>query len=234
MTPRLAAAVFDLDDTLYPEADFVRGGLAAAAVALGVPEGGAVFLDVLRTEGPFHLFDRGLERLGIERTPEAIRTLVRAFRAHEAPLRPFPGVRPMLARLRAAGVRTALVTDGWLDVQRRKVEALGLAAAVDTIVFTADVAGRPAPKPDPAAFLLVAERLGAAGAAIAMVGDRPDRDFPAPDALGWRTLRARHPGGYHRDAPDPRPDRPEACSIRTLERCLRAWIEGRDAGSGRR
>lgn len=223
MARPLAAVVFDLDDTLYPEVEFVRGGLAAAARALGVPEAGEVFLQILRAEGPFHLFDRGLERLGIPRTPGRIEILVRAFRAHEAPLRPFPGVRPMLARLRASGVRLAIVTDGYLDVQRHKVDGLGLAAAMDEVVFTADVGGRPMPKPDPGPFRLVEERLGVRGEAVAMVGDRPDRDFPAPDAMGWRTLRVRHPGSYHRDDPDPRPDRPEACSVRAMERRLAAW-----------
>ena len=228
MAHPLAAVVFDVDDTLYPEVEFVRGGLDAAARALGVPEAGAAFLEVLQREGPFRLFDQGLDRLGIERTPERIASMVKAFRAHEAPLRPFAGVRPMLARLRAAGVRLALVTDGYLDVQSHKVAALRLEPAVDLVVFTADVDGRRMPKPDVGAFRHVEERLGLRGDLIAMVGDRPDKDFPGPDVLGWRTLRARHPGCFHRDAPDPRSDRPEARSIRSMERQLMAWIDGRD------
>jgi putative hydrolase of the HAD superfamily len=228
MARPLAAAVFDVDDTLYPEIDFVRGGLHAAARALGVPEAAAVLLEILEREGPFHLFDRGLEHLGIPRTPERIALLVGAFRAHQAPLEPFAGVRPMLARLRAAGVRLALVTDGYLDVQRHKVAALGLEPAVDLVVFTADVDGRRMLKPDIGAFRHVQERLGLEGDLLAMVGDRPDKDFPGPDALGWRTLRARHPGCFHRDAPDPGPGRPEVLSIDAMERRLMAWAEGRE------
>ena len=228
MARPLAAVVFDVDDTLYPEMDFVRGGLHAAARALGVPGAGAVFLEVLQRDGPFRLFDQGLDRLGIARTPERIEVLVGAFRAHQAPLKPFAGVRPMLARLRAAGVQLALVTDGYLDVQRHKVAALRLEPAVDLVVFTADVDGRRVPKPDLGAFRHVEQRLGVSGDLLAMVGDRPDKDFPGPDALGWRTLRARHPGCFHRDAPDPLPGRPEARSIRSMERRLMAWVEGRD------
>jgi len=223
----LRAAVFDLDDTLYPEEQFVRGGLQAAALALGIPGAGEVFLDVLRTDGPFSLFDLGFQRLGIPRTPQRIATLVKAFRSHRAPLRPYPGVRPMLARLRAAGLRLALVTDGYLDVQRRKVAALGLQDAFDAIVYTADVQGRVCPKPDAASFWRVETLLEVGGAAVAMVGDRPDKDFPAPDAMGWRTLRARHPGGFHGGAPDPLPGRPEAHSARSIERRLLAWAAGR-------
>ena len=29
------------------------------------------------------------------------------------------------------------------------------------------------------------------------LADNPAKDFQAPDALGWRTLRIRRPGGLH-------------------------------------
>ena len=224
MSRPLAAVVFDLDDTLYPEADFVQGGLIAAARELGVPEAEGVFLDILRNEGPLHVFDSGLRQLGIPRTPAQIASLVGAFRSHRPSLRPFAGTRQMLARLRQSGLKLALLTDGYLEVQQRKIESLGIANMFDQVLFTSDVEGRPMPKPDPGPFHLLQARFGVECETVVMVGDRPDKDFPAPDLLGWRTLRTRHPGAFHRDDHDPRNDRPDACSVRSMERLLAVWI----------
>ena len=215
---------FDLDDTLYPEGDFAIGALAAAGNALddllGRPTGAAgVFLDVLADQGPFHVFDAGLARLGIPRTPDVIARLVAAFRNHDPVLRPFDGVAGMLADLRGRGARLALVTDGPPDLQRRKWAVLGLSKAFEVAVFTGDVGGRPYPKPDPEAFREVERRTGCAGRAIVFAGNHPAKDFPAPDLLGWRTVRARFPGGFHKSDPDA-PGRLEAASIGQLHEIL--------------
>jgi putative hydrolase of the HAD superfamily len=39
--------------------------------------------------------------------------------------------------------------------------------------------------------------LGAAPECCIYIGDNPAKDFRAPKALGWRTLRLRHPQGEH-------------------------------------
>ncbi len=215
---------FDLDDTLYPERDFALGALAAAGDALdgllGRPTGAAqVFLDVLAQQGPFRVFDAGLARLGVPRTPDVIARLVAAFRNHDPVLRPFDGAPDLLADLHGRGAVLALVTDGPPDLQRRKWAALGLAPRFEAVVFTGDVDGRPYPKPAPEAFREVERRTGRAGREIVYAGNHPAKDFPAPDLLGWRTVRARFPGGFHEADPDV-PGRVEATSIAQLREIL--------------
>jgi putative hydrolase of the HAD superfamily len=222
---RARVFAFDLDDTLYPERAFIEGGLVAAGRALEAslpaPLGaGRVFLEVLREDGPFRLFDAGLARLGLERRPERIAGLVAAYRGHDPSIAPFPGVREMLAALRARGAMLAIVTDGYPDVQRRKLDRLGFAAAFDAVVLCGDLRGRAHPKPDPEPFREVERLTGASGGEIVCAGDWPARDFPAPDALGWRTVRARFPGGFHSGDADIRDDRPEARSIEGLARIV--------------
>jgi putative hydrolase of the HAD superfamily len=141
----MRAVVFDMDDTLFPEAAFVRGGLRAAGAWLeavaGLPTGRAttVFLDVLEGDGPFRVFDVGLARLGLDRTPEVVQGLVRTYRDHPPVLAPHLGVPVLLDALRARGVRLALVTDGYEDVQRRKWAALGLQDRFDVAIDDDDV-----------------------------------------------------------------------------------------------
>jgi len=222
----LLAAVFDMDDTLYPEIEFVRGGFEAAGRLLdgiaGRPVGGAdAFLAVLREEGPFRVFDSGLERLGLAREPELVARLVCAYRSHEPRIRLHAGVPELLRELRQAGLRTAVITDGPPDVQRSKWRALGLDGLVDLVTYAWDVEGRgPCPKPDPGAFRHVEECFGLRGERLVYVGDNPGRDFPPADSCGWRTVRMRMPEGIHRDDPDPAPHRMQVESIAQLRSTL--------------
>lgn len=210
------AVVFDLDDTIYPERMFVTGGIRAVATLLDgrFPRAGGweqVLMNVLESEGPFRLFDRGLAFCGRQRTPELIEELVDVFRHHDPVLEPWPGMVDLLARLRSSGVAIGLVTDGYLDVQQSKWRALGLEAMFDAVVFCADVDGMVRPKPDRAAFVKVAAELGVCIGGdpnpLVYVGDNPARDFPAPDALGWQTVRVCRPGTWHAREPDVAPDR---------------------------
>lgn len=224
--PPLAAVVFDMDDTLYPESQFVRGGLAAAGAVLDAwlprPVGAAdVFLGVLGRTGPWHVFDTALEALGIPRDPALLSALVQAFRDHPPRLFPHSGVPELLDFLRSAGIRLGLVTDGYADVQRRKWAALGLASRFDAVVFTADVGGRAYPKPRIEPFAAVAGLLGAGQRPVLMVGDHPAKDFPPALALGWETLRVRHQGAYHAHDPDVRTGGPTVDSIMELAAVLR-------------
>lgn len=230
MTTRLQMVVFDLDDTLYPEKDFVRGGLEAAARRLderqGRPTGALeVFLEILERRGVDHLFDQGLPDMGVPPEPDLIRDLVEAFRNHKPRITPHAGVTDLLQRLVDRGARLGLITDGPLPVQRGKWDALGLTVPFDPVLFTDGLGGRERWKPHPAAFQEVQQQTGLSGKALAMVGDRPDKDFPAPDSLGWRTLRVMYPGSFHEDDTDTIGDRPSARCVEELGNVLMNWLE---------
>ena len=80
--------------------------------------------------------------------------------------------------------------------QRAKAEALGLDRWIETMVFTAEL-GPEFGKPHPRAFELVQERTGVPGSRCIYVADNPAKDFDAPHALGWRTVRIRRPAALH-------------------------------------
>lgn len=216
--------VFDLDDTLYPEAEFVRGGFRAAGARLDALEGRAtgaeeVFLDILEREGVSKVFDKGLRALGLPCDPERVADLVRAFRGHAPCLRPFPGVPEMLDRLRVRGFRLGLLSDGPLAVQEAKWKALGIGGRFEVVVFTDALGGRGSWKPSPTGFEAVERLSDLSGRDLVMVGDRPHHDLVPAAARGWRTVRMRWPGAYHAADPDPDPGRLVATSLADLE-CL--------------
>ncbi len=95
------------------------------------------------------------------------------------------GASDVLADLRAAGVRTAVVSNGAGDTQRRKLAAAGLAGVADAVVVSGEVGCR---KPDPAIFRLALDRLGATAADAWFVGDHPVLDMDGARRAGLTTV----------------------------------------------
>jgi putative hydrolase of the HAD superfamily len=103
----------------------------------------------------------------------------------------------VLTRARADGWRLGVLTNGLPDVQRRKVEALGLARLVDAVVYAQEW-GSGRGKPDPEPFEAVRARLGTAAAATVFVGDDPWCDMYGARAAGMRTILMRRGGPLER------------------------------------
>jgi len=174
----IAAVLFDLDDTLYPQASWLHGAWEAVADAAPDTVDRAAFLAALyliagQGSDQGRIIDRALARIdacGTETAP-----LISAFRHHApARLEPYPEAVDVVAAVRER-VPVGLVSDGDVDVQAAKVRALGFEQAFDVVVLS-DAMGREHRKPDSGPFLAAAERLGVVAQSCVMVGDRPDKD----------------------------------------------------------
>lgn len=190
---------FDLDDTLVSERDYVESGLRAAgalvdAAAPGGEPAGEWLVASWRRDHGRDCFQRLLRERGLAADAWVPR-LVDAYRGHAPVLRPRPGVPEVLAKLAASGARLALISDGYLEVQSRKWAALRLSLAFDPIVFT-DQRGRAYWKPHPWAFEHVMQ-AHASAARFLYVGDNVEKDFIAPNRLGWTTILVRHEHNLH-------------------------------------
>jgi len=222
------AIVFDLDDTLYEEITYVRGGfriVGEVLAARGVGDAAhiAAALEQLHIEnGRAGVLQTLAERLAF---PVAwIPELVTTIRSHRPDIRLAADADEVLPRLRTA-FRLGCVTDGWAAVQRGKVDALGLRERLDAIVI-ADERGREYWKPHPVPFLQCCELLQADPGDTVFVGDNPDRDLLGARRAGLRSIRIRRPGSYFCDATcsdaDVRPDA-EIVDLRELEERIRDW-----------
>ncbi len=205
-----AAVVFDLDDTLYLERDFVRSGFRAVDAWLAREHGRDGFLErawalfEAGTRGT--IFDRALEELGIAPQPDLIQRLIQVYRGHEPEIQLLPDAARALERCCAAGIRVALLTDGWEAVQRRKIEALGIVPRCAPIICT-DAWGRDFWKPHLRGFRMIQEHFGRPPEAFVYIADNPAKDFIGPRRLGWRTVRLRRPEGlYAKDEAAPGAD----------------------------
>lgn len=183
--------IFDLDDTLYPRADFMRSGFAAvaehAAVTWGLDRARA--LETLAAAHQDHRHGREFQALCEEhRLPQgAVPSLVSVFRDHQPAIALDPAVVRLLTGLRADGWRLAVLTNGAPPVQRPKVRALDLDRLVDGVLYAEEHA--PGGKPHAAAFHAALDHLRLPPSRCLFVGDDPDRDIDGAHRAGLRTIR---------------------------------------------
>jgi putative hydrolase of the HAD superfamily len=198
--PPARVVVFDIDDTLYLERDYVRSGFQAVGAwarrSLGVPDLGLRAWAAFEEGARGNIFDVALAGVGLEATPELIAQLVESYRTHAPDISLLPDARACLTAIDLATTGVAFITDGPRASQAAKARSLGLATWSPHVLLTADL-GEGMGKPHPRAFERVQELLGVDGERCAYVADNPAKDFVAPHRLGWRTVRVRRPHGLH-------------------------------------
>src|SRR5579864_1673319 len=186
--------VFDLDDTLYLESDFVKSGFRAVEEYLRA-DGPAGFHDIawdLFQSGVRRtIVDQALARMGRSPTPALLRTLVEVYRSHAGEIRLAQDSERCLGSIQGIA-DLGLITDGPSVAQWNKVRLLGLANIIKDILVTEDL-GAGAGKPSPLAFKKL--QGNREGTACVYIGDNPCKDFQGPKELGWRTIRIRRPLG---------------------------------------
>jgi putative hydrolase of the HAD superfamily len=187
----LQAIVFDLDDTLYSERDYVLSGFAAvanwASVNLGIERdrGYNTLFDLYTTGVRNNTFNQWLVLHQIE-NPAIVTKLLDVYREHLPIISPFGESIDLLTKL-TKSYKIGLVSDGYLQVQQRKWAALGLNNFFDAVVFS-DSLGRENWKPSTAPFKLVLERLNIVPEFSVYIGDNPRKDFFGARQLGMSTI----------------------------------------------
>lgn len=188
-SPALRAVLLDLDGTLLDTAP----DLAAAANAMLAEQGLAPLpASVIRGfigRGIAHLVESCLQSAGNPLACARLEPALRSFGVHYARVngresRPYPGVCETLARLRAASVRLACVTNKARAFTAPLLAKTGLAPYFDAVV-TADQAGARKPNPEP--FLHACRTLAVAPAEAAVIGDSAN-DAEGARAAGCRVL----------------------------------------------
>ncbi len=179
--------VFDLDDTLYPEADYVSSGFDYLGELVQRLYGVALRdkLRQARDEGAADPLGAALLDAGL---PSGLKEhLVLAYRYHRPTLTLHPGASELLQECIERRCPLYLVTDGRGVTQRLKLEALGLLNVFDGIFISEEMG---VGKPNPLSFE-TAQRQGGEGPWV-YIADNPAKDFQAPNGLGWATIGVRH------------------------------------------
>lgn len=187
----IKGVIFDLDDTLYSEKEYVKSGYKAVSDYLG---GGY-------EEKLWNFFEEGKPAIDellneLDREKEKAEVL-KVYRSHKPSIRLYPGVAEMVEELKAKGIRVGIITDGRPEGQRNKLDALGL--DVDDVIITDELGGVQFRKPCDIAFRILVTRWRLNPADVVYVGDNPMKDFQAPQQLGMRSLWFMNADGLYSD-----------------------------------
>lgn len=209
---QITGVIFDLDDTLYSEKQYVKSGYGAVAAFLekemagtAVPgmnskgsleeklwnyflEGKNAFDELLNELGePYNKADSQTKNNGCSQSEYKSRCLD-IYRNHMPTLELYDGARALLEKLKAKGIKIGIITDGRVNGQKNKIEALGLAEIVDDIIITDELGGEQFRKPNDIAFRIMQCRWRLPFEKMAYVGDNMAKDFQAPRQLGMRSI----------------------------------------------
>jgi putative hydrolase of the HAD superfamily len=198
--------VFDLDDTLYLEQDYVFSGFKAVgrymASNMEIYDFESVCLEFFKKGFRGNIFDLALATYKKKINTELIRKLIQVYRDHKPNIKLENIVYETLVDLKKK-YALAIVTGGPLVSQKHKVEALGLNELVDLVVY----AGKYGPKldkPHPWAWKYIETRVSYSGKQLVYFGDNPKKDFDSPLNLGWIAVRLRKETSEHFQEPTPR------------------------------
>lgn len=185
----LEAVIFDLDDTLYSEKEYVRSGYKKIAEKFGEAEIEDELWSAFLKHEP--AIDVVLEKHGLSDRKAEVLSI---YRKQNPDIHLYPGVVEMLERI-AQNLKIAIVSDGRPEGQRAKIRALGLENI--PFIITDDLGGMEYRKPCDRAFKLMLKELNTPPERAAYIGDNIHKDFIAPEKIGMRCIWFKNKDGLY-------------------------------------
>lgn len=176
--------IFDLDDTLYSEKEYVKSGFNAIAKAYPnikdcsnrlwnkFIEGNKPIDEVLREENMLNEKGNCLE----------------IYRDHFPIIHLYDGVMDMLLRIKKTK-KLAMITDGRPNGQNNKIDALGIRKLFDKIIITDELGGVEYRKPNPISYKMIHDCFNVDYSKMIYIGDNVKKDiFAQTDGKAGNTL----------------------------------------------
>lgn len=189
----LKGVIFDLDDTLYNEKQYIKSGYRAVAEYLGKPESEEELWHCFENNEP--AIDIFLSKIGMTEKKEEC---LKIYREHIPCISLNEGVAQILESLRSRDLKIGIITDGRPIGQINKIKALGLDTMVDDIIITDELGGEQFRKPCDIAFRIMQRRWNIPYEQLMYIGDNINKDFQAPKQLGMRWILVSNRDGLYK------------------------------------
>jgi putative hydrolase of the HAD superfamily len=171
--------VFDLDDTLYPEIDYLKSAYYDICFKL-IPENPQFIYNEMLD---IYFSGKNAFEFLIEKFPSlnlSLEKLLYLYRNHFPVISLREGVMEMIHAFKSKESKFGIITDGRRVTQYNKVEALGISKLVDKILISEEFG---ASKPAPALYESFMESDNQKQ--FYYIGDNIHKDFVTPKKLGW-------------------------------------------------
>lgn len=176
--------VFDLDDTLFQEVDFLRSAYRAIARNIYEHCGEDIFEEMFaRYKNKENVFAWIVSRYGSEVPDLTLDRLLKEYREHMPEIKLSRETMDFLDQLNDRKIRMGLITDGRSITQRNKLKALGITHYFADIIISEEFGSE---KPDPKNFLFFHQKYE--GCKFYMIADNTRKDFIVPESLGWTSI----------------------------------------------
>ncbi|MEG3658565.1 HAD family hydrolase [Arenibacter palladensis] len=171
--------VFDLDDTLYNEIEYLKSAYLEIAQKLDKENYLPLYAHMFSLfRNNKNVFDFLSEQFKVSKSQ-----LLTDYRAHKPKIKLFDGALSILKNIKKYNGKIGLITDGRTTTQTNKIHALGLSPLLDQIVISEEIGSE---KPHPNNFKVFESRYGKAS--YYYIADNIKKDFLTPNALGWRSI----------------------------------------------
>lgn len=185
--------IFDLDDTLISEEEYIKSGYTVVADYIenkyNIPKDIA-FREMFKKyrNKEKNVFNGLLDENGIAYSKEEIKEIVDVYRNHVPKITFFDDVKPTISLLKEKGVFTGIISDGYRETQKNKLTVLNANEFFDKMILTEEL-GREYWKPNPKAFEIMQNEFGLNYCEMMYVGDNPQKDFFIKKYYPIRTVR---------------------------------------------
>ncbi|WP_299113601.1 HAD family hydrolase [uncultured Winogradskyella sp.] len=171
--------VFDLDDTLYNELDFLKSAYQYIAQKLEVNDWKPLYVSMFSMyRNKENVFDFLTSKYNVER-----QSLIDMYRTHHPNIKLFEGAKDIIDSIKSRSGKIGIVTDGRSNTQKTKLKALGITDLVDTIVISEDIGTE---KPSTKNFRVIEAEFP--NCDYWYIADNMKKDFISPNQLGWYTV----------------------------------------------
>lgn len=197
----IKAVIFDLDDTLISEKDYIKSGYSYISSIIGNRfslDENQVLNDLINlfNVSTLNVFNRLLDKYEIKYTNEMILELVLEYRRHFPNIKFYEDVLPCIFTLQEQGIKLGIITDGYGEAQRQKLKALNADRYFDSIIIT-DELGREYWKPHPKSFEIMKEIFAIDFDEMIYIGDNPKKDFYISSVYPIKTIRILRDGVHN-------------------------------------
>ncbi|MED4400908.1 HAD family hydrolase [Metabacillus fastidiosus] len=187
---KIKAIVFDMDDTLYDEKDYVQSGLTVLDNWVkfkfkvnGFYETAMTLFEAGERES---LFNKTFELLKIRADKKTMNEMLNRYRAHIPQIKLFDDVNWVLSNL-TKEIKVGLLSDGHIEQQANKVRALRIRGRFHSIILS-DRFGRQNWKPSSVPYEHMCMALEVSHYDCLYIGSNVSKDFITAKRLGWKTV----------------------------------------------
>lgn len=202
MIKKYKAVLFDLDDTLYSEIDYIYSGFNVVSKYMEPilnTDSNVIKNELidLFAEDKNRVFDEYLIKKNLYNNV-MLQKCIELYQNHIPEISLDEETKQVLLWLKNEDYKLGMITDGRPVGQNNKIISLNIMEFFDSIIITDELGGIKYRKPDEYSYIKIMENLGVNVEECIYIGDNIYKDFIATNKLGMKSVQIINKKGLYR------------------------------------